>query len=342
MNELRKDPLLNRWVAVMRESKPLDFYLSGTVSKTDQPKDTSKDCIFCVGRESETPQEIFSIKDEGAPNSSKWHTRVIPWPNYVFQIEGDLGRKAVGMYDRMNGLGANEIIIETPSHNVEPEDTGIRQMAYVLKTYRQRYIDLERDFRLRYTIIYKDHSKSISGINGHAHSKIVSPPVIPKGIKDELDGAKQFYYYKERCIFCDMLTEELAVGKRVVMETRDFAAFIPYAPRTPFECWILPKRHDCAYQNISDSEIDDLALILGSVIKKIKKALKNIPCGYVIHNAPNRMPRKDYWHTIGEDFHWHIEIVPKLRSETGFEVDSDFYVLQTSPEDAAKFIQEVR
>jgi UDPglucose--hexose-1-phosphate uridylyltransferase len=341
MNELRKDPLLNRWVAVMKDSKTLDFYLSETWSKIETVKDTEKDCMLCLSMASETPKEIFSIRDETSTAPLRWHTKVIPWPNYVFQIEGDLGRKAVGMYDSMNSLGANEIIIEHPLHNIQPEEAGIKQMGYVLKTYKYRYMDLERDFRLRYTIIYKDCNNS-SGIGGHAHSKVISPPVIPKGIKDELDGARQFYYYKERCIFCDMLTEELALGKRVIMETRDFTAFIPYAPRMPFECWILPKRHDCAYQSITDSEIDDLALILSSVIKKFKKAFKGIPCGYVIHNAPNRMPRKDYWHTIGEDFHWHIEVMPRLKAETGFEVSSDFYVLHTSPEDAAKFIQEVR
>lgn len=341
MNELRKDPLLNRWVAVMKDSKPLDYYLSTVSNKGKAKRENS--CALCAGREKETPQAIFTLGNGETPlGQIGWKTRVIPWLNYVFQIEGDLGRRAVGMYDRMNSVGANEIIIESPKHNEYPEDMGLQQMRYVLKTYRHRLVDLEKDHRLRYTFICKDTSVASQGTEAHAHSKVLCPPVIPKGIKDELDGAKEFFYYKERCIFCDMLSEELNVGRRIVMESKDFVAFVPYAPKTPFECWIVPKRHECVYQNISDYEIEDLAMTLGTVLRKIRKAFVNAPYYYVIHSAPNRIPRKDYWHTIGEDYHWHIEIVPKIKEPTGFEIESDFYVLHTSPEDAAKIIQEVR
>lgn len=343
MNELRKDPILNRWVAVMKESKPLEFYHSLIPCKADEKQSKVTSCPLCAGRESETPQEIFALRDNGStPNTPGWKTRVIPWIGYVFQIEGELGRKAVGMYDRMNCVGANEIVIETPNHNEHPEEAGLKQMADVIKTYKARLIDLEKDHRLRYSFVYKDYDYHSSEFIGHAHSKIICPPIIPKGIKDELEGARQFYYYKERCIFCDIITEELNSGKRVLMETRDFVAFIPYAPKVPFESWILPKRHDCAFENITDQEIEDLSLILSTVIKKIKTAFPNTSYYYVFHSAPNRMPRKDYWHTIGEDYHWHIEIVPKVKIMAGFEVESDFYILHTSPEDAAKILKEVR
>ncbi|MCX8070749.1 MAG: galactose-1-phosphate uridylyltransferase [Thermodesulfovibrionales bacterium] len=342
MNELRKDPLLNRWVALFKDSKPVSFYIGKNDYKCN-PTHKEGSCPLCLGREDETPKAIVTFYDEGQPqNERMWKTRVIPWTNFVFQVEGELGRKGIGMYDRMNGIGANEIIIETPNHNEQPEDQGPKQMTYVLKTYKNRLIDLEQDPRLRYTFIYKEQSYSLTESLNHAHSKVIAPPIIPKAIKDELDGARQFYYYKERCIFCDIIHEELNIGKRILMETRDFVAFIPYAPRCAFECWIVPKRHECAYQNITDSEIDDLSLVLTTILKKLKKLLDNPPYYYVIHSAPNRIPRKDYWHTIGEDFHWHIEIIPKVRHITGFEIETDFYVLHTSPEDAAKFYEEVR
>ncbi|MCX8026241.1 MAG: HIT domain-containing protein [Thermodesulfovibrionales bacterium] len=344
MNELRKDPLLNRWVAVLGDSKPVDYYLSliNTCKPTNDGQKVQS-CKLCLGRENETPPEIFAYREDGShtSNSPNWITRVIPQLDYVFRIEGDLGRKGFGMYDKMNSIGANEIIIESPIHNRPPEDIGLKQMSYVLKTYKNRLIELERDPRLRYTFVFKD-TATHQDYDGHPHSKVLSPPVIPKGIKDELDGAKNYFYYKERCIFCDIIQEELGFSKRIIMETADFVAFIPYAPKNPFEIWIIPKRHDCAYQSITDNEIDDLSLVLTTILKKIRKALNEPSYYYVIHNAPNRMPRKDYWHTIGEDFHWHIEIIPTMDKMSCFEAQNDFYILYTSPEDAAKIIKEVR
>lgn len=343
MNELRKDPLLNRWVAVLNDSKHLDFYVSKEPCQAQNNNEIVETCVLCRGREKETPHEIFAYREneDKTANAANWDTRVIPQLDYVFQIEGDLGRKGFGMYDKMNSIGANEIIIESPYHSQTPEDIGPKQMSLVLKTYKNRLIELERDPRLRYTFIFKDSGK-YRDYQGHPHSNVLSPPVIPKGIKDELDGAKNYYYYKERCIFCDIILEELNFSKRLIMESGDFVSFIPYAPKNPFEIWIIPKRHDCAYQNITDSEIDDLSMIFTTILKKIRKALQGSSFYYVFHNAPNRMPRKDYWHTIGDDFHWHIEIIPNVQKMSCFEAQTEFYVLYTSPEDAAKIIKEVR
>lgn len=329
LNELRKDPLLGRWVAVLSESKaPSDYNLN-----FDKSSETT--CILCPGRESETPSEITSLRD-----GSRWWTRVIPKFKPVFQIEGDLGRKGVGMYDKMNSVGANEIIIESPEHDRQPEDIGHDQTLRVVRTYRQRISDLEKDARLRYILIFKNFGKGAGAAYSHPYSEVVGTPIIPKRMKEELDGAKQYYAYKERCIFCDMMHEEMRFGDRVIHESRDFIAFSIFAPKFPFEFWIVPKKHACAFQDISDSELEDLSAMLLTMLKKLRKTLKDPPFNYVIHTAPNRIPRRDHWHTLGEDFHWHIEVMPRLFRTSGFEWGSGFYVLTTSPEDAAKYLKE--
>jgi UDPglucose--hexose-1-phosphate uridylyltransferase len=329
INELRKDPLLGRWVAVLSDSKPPSEY--------NHPPENSGEtsCILCPGHESETPLEIAAIRD-----GNKWWTRVIPEFKPVFQIEGDLGRKGVGMYDKMNSIGANEIIIESPEHNKPPEDIGIEQVLRVIRMYRGRVADLERDPRLRYILIFKNYGKGAGAAYTHPYSEVVATPIIPKRMKEELDGAKQYYSYKERCIFCDMMREEMRLGDRVVFETKDFIAFSIFAPKFPFEFWIVPKRHVCAFQDISDSEMEDLSVMLSTMVKKMRKVLKDPPYNYVVHTAPNRIPRRDHWHTLGEDFHWHIEAAPRLFTSSGFEWGSGFYVLTTSPEDAAKYLRE--
>lgn len=340
MHELRKDPISNRWIAVLKDSKPPSYYLDRIEHIVNDADDNN--CILCQGKEDKTPQEIFAIREVGTPtNAPNWQIRVVPRINPIFQIEGDLGRRGVGMYDKMNSIGANEIIIESPKHDINPEDMGIPQMIKVVTTYKHRLYELEKDPRLRYTLIYKDCGKTAGELHYHPHSQVIATPVIPKGIKEELDGAKAYYYYKERCIFCDIMNEELRSGDRIIMKTKHFITFTPFAPKFPFEYWIVPQRHNCAFQETSDEELEDLSLILMTTIKKMKVLFKNPPYNYVLHTAPNRMPRKDHWHTLGEDFHWHMEVIPHLVTKSAFEWDSEFYILTTSPEDAAKYLKEV-
>jgi UDPglucose--hexose-1-phosphate uridylyltransferase len=337
MHELRKDILLGRWVAVLSESRtPSDYKL------TSNNKNDEGSCILCPGRENETPPEITSIRNPGTyPNSPGWWVRALPSFKPVFQIEGDLGRRGVGIYDKMNSIGANEILIESPEHNIRPEDMGLEQMIKVITLYRDRIADLEKDSRLRYILIYKNSGKDAGEIFSHPVSYLMATPVIPKMLKDELDNAKQYYSYKERCIFCDIISEELRVGERIIFETRNFIAFCPYAAQFPFESWIIPKRHYCAFHEITYEEIEDLGLMLMTILKKLRKIFNNVPYNYFIHTAPNMVPRKNHWHTLGEDFHWHLEIIPRLTKTSGFEWGSGFYILPTSPENAAKYLREV-
>ncbi|MHB8882261.1 MAG: galactose-1-phosphate uridylyltransferase [Thermodesulfovibrionales bacterium] len=336
LNELRKDPLLGRWVAVLGRSKAPAEYLLPPHEKPE----TS--CILCQGREAEAPGEIMSLRAPGSDAAGrKWSTRVIPNFAPIFQVEGDLGRRGDGMYDKMNSIGANEIIIESPEHNSSPEDMGLDQMTRVITTYRERMSDLEKDPRLRYTLIYKNAGRDAGAVFSHPISHLASTPVIPKRVKEELDGAKQYFAYKERCLFCDLIREELRVGSRVILETRHFVAFCPYASKFPFEIWILPKQHQCAFQDIRPEETEDMALMLSSVLKKLKTLFTGLSFNYFIHSAPNRVPRKDHWHTLGEDFHWHLEIMPRFLKTSGFEWGSGFYILPTSPEDASKYLREV-
>lgn len=329
MYELRKDPLLGTWVAVTSES------FSPSQYDIHPEKQEGTSCMLCSGREKETPGEIASLRD-----GNRWLCRVIPNVRPVLRVEGDLGRKGMGMYDKMNGIGANEIIVESPEHNRRPEDIGAEHLEKIITLYRDRMADLEKDERLRYILIFKNSGRESGAFYEHPHSEILGTPIIPKRIKEELDGAKEYYAYKERCIFCDIMREEMRVGDRVIYETQDFISFIPFAPNFPFEFCIMPKRHSCAFQNIVSSEIEDLSLMLMTMLRKMRRVLRDTAYNYVIHTAPNRIPRRNHWHTLGDDYHWHLEVLPRLLKTSGFELGSDFYVLTTSPEDAAKYLRE--
>lgn len=333
MHELRKDILLGRWVEVLSESlAPSDYVLS------ENGNESEESCVFCPGREHELPYEIASIRK---PGGQSWWVRAIPSLRPMFQIEGDLGRRGIGIYDRMNNIGANEILIESPEHNTRPEDIGFDQMVRVIRLYRDRTADLERDSRLRYILIYKDSGRNAGALLSHPLSYLMATPVIPKTVKDELDNAKQYFAYKERCVFCDIINEELRVGDRVVLESRHYVVFCPYAAQFPFEMWIIPKKHSCAFHEVNSEEIEDLGHILMTVLKKLRKIFRDPPFNYFIHTAPNMVPRRNHWHTLGEDYHWHLEIMPRLKTTSGFEWGAGFYILPTSPENAAKYLREV-
>ncbi|RMG74671.1 MAG: galactose-1-phosphate uridylyltransferase [Nitrospirae bacterium] len=329
MNELRRDPLLGRWVVVYKQSHSPEDY----VSPKEVPLKGS--CLLCA--QSETATEVLSYKDE----QGKPLVRVIRTEGSIFSYDIQLERRGVGMYDMMNSFGVSEVVLETPEHGVAPEDLGAEQMERVIDAYYRRTLELEKDERIRYVMIHKNCGALSGDLCGHSHSFITATPIIPKRIKEELDGAKGYFGYKERCIFCDIMREEKRFNRRIVKETEHFFAFCPFATRFPFEIWIMPKRHSCFFKEITDEERSDLAVIMTDVIGRLRKVLKNPPYNFVFHSAPSKIPKRAKWHTLGEDFHWHIEIMPRVRRLTGFELGSGMYTLTTSPEDAAKFLKEV-
>ncbi len=328
MNELRREPLLGRWVAVLRESmRPEEYRFAVETRATGR-------CDLC---EEEHGEEVFTSRDD----SGRWLVKVVSSRDPIFSTEGDLARKGVGMYDRMNTFGANEIVIESPDHDHQAEEMGPAQMLRVLDAFINRTVELEKDARIRYIFINKNYGILSGDPYGHPHSLITAVPVIPKRVKDELDGARLYYDYKERCIFCDIMREEERMQDRVVMDSPCFLVFCPYATRFPFEFWILPKQHRCSFREIGDEERRDLSKVLTVMLRKLRRLLNDPPYSYVIHTAPSRIPRRNQWHTLSEDFHWHIEVMPRIRRLSGFELGSGMYTLSTSPEDAAKYLKEV-
>lgn len=330
MNELRREPLLGRWVAVLGYSmRPEEYSLP-----IESPSGGL--CFLCPDGEGQKG-EVYSSGDE----SGNWGVKVVAASMGIFTLEGELGRQGVGMYDRMNSIGVNEIVIESPIHNTPPEDRGAEQMGRVLDAYLTRINELEKDHRIRYIMMHKNCGVHSGDTCGHPHSLITATPVIPKRVKDELDGARQYYEYKERCIFCDIMREELRFKERVVVESDYFLVFAPYAARFPFEFWVIPKAHNCSFKDITGDEKRDLSVILCRMTRRLRRLLNNPPYNHVLHTAPIRIPRRNHWHTLGEDFHWHMEFMPRVRRLTGFELGSGMYTLSTSPEDAAKYLKEV-
>jgi len=339
MPELRKDPIIGRWgiIATERARRPDQF--SGQASEAPP----EKPCPFCEGQEGHTPPEIYAVRPRhSAPNTPGWELRVVPSIAPFLRIEGELGRRGRGVYDLMNGIGAHEIIIETNAHIANMADLSDEQVARVISCYIDRITDLEKDERFKYVLVFKNYGWAAGGGRlKHSRSQLIATPINPKRVKEELVGAKFYYDYHERCVFCDLIKQEIESKERVILDIDGFIAVTPFAARSPFEVWILPKKHSCDFTSLDPNARLQLGCILKRVLAKLRKGLNDPPYNYVLHTAPFQRKKIGYWKTIGQDYHWHIEIMPRLTRVAGFEWGTGFYICPLPPEDAAKFLREV-
>lgn len=340
MPELRHDPIQKRWVIIATErgGRPDDFQ-----REESRPEDVF--CPFCEGNESKTPPEITAIRNGTGPNQSGWDVRVVPNKFPALKIEGGLDRKGLGAYDWMNGVGAHEVIIETPKHALDLADMPLNQIEKVLRIYRERLVDLLRDPRFKYVLIFKNHGSRAGASLSHSHTQIIATPVTPLTLREELDSARDHYLAKERCLFCDLINQELESRQRIVIADEQFIALAPFASRFPFEIFIAPRHHHHSFAEAGDEMLRRLAMVLKETMLRVKKCLKDPPYNFLIHTIPNtkRKPRRSsYWETIDVDFHWHIELIPRLTRVAGFEWGTGFYINPTSPEDAAKYLRETQ
>lgn len=330
MPELRKDPITNRWVIIStdRAKRPTDFVRESVEIRG------KGFCPFCYGNEGKTPPELLAYGRNGSgENSPGWTVRVVPNKFPALGIEGELDRSGDGLFDRMNGVGAHEVIIETPDHNATLARLGEGAIQGVLEAFRDRVLDLKNDKRFRYILIFKNHGEAAGASLEHTHSQLIALPIVPKRVREEVDNARKYYEDKERCIFCDMIRQEREEGARVIVETPEFICLAPYAPRFPFEMWIMPKQHSSSIENNQSPMFGALARAMKDSLMRLETVLDNPAYNLMIHTSP-----------LGEEsnphYHWHIEVMPKLTKVAGFEWGSGFYICPTPPEESARFLRE--
>lgn len=332
MSELRKDPITGRWVVISTEPRKRrsDFHL--------EPVEVSADagCPYCEGHEAMTPHELLAYgRQGGGPNTPGWTLRVVPNRVPALRVEGTLDRQGDGMFDRMNGIGAHEVVIETPRHDETLATLPESAVEQAFWACRERVLDLQRDQRLRAMVVFKNHGRAAGAVLDHSHLQIIALPIVPREVRDEVEGARAHFQAKERCVFCDVLRQELADRRRVIAENADMVAVAPYAPRFPFETSILPRRHESRFEQAPRSEYASLARMVGDVLRRMYKALESPPYNLLVHSAP-------VGEGMGDFYHWHVEIIPQLTKVAGFERATGLFLNPTAPEEAAQVLRDVR
>ena len=328
MPELRKDLITGRWVIISsgRWNRPTS-YGKPIVQRT------GTFCPFDEGNEKHTPPEILAYRNGGEANGPGWSLRVVPNKYPALQIEGDLMREGEGMFDKMNGIGAHEVVVESPDHTMTLSQIPLENLTNVFSAFRERVLDLKKDKRFRYIVIFKNQGEPAGATLEHSHSQIIALPIVPKLATEELNGAKAYSTYKDRCVYCDIIAQEKDEKRRLIAEDDDFIAISPFAPRFAFETWILPKRHSARFEDAEKPQLEAVSRMLQIILQKMDRALEVPPYNLVIHSSPLYENTSDY-------YHWHIELMPKLTKVAGFEWGTGFYINPTSPEEAAQYLRE--
>ena len=340
MPELRHDPVVGYWtiMATERGWRPIEI-------KRKKVSD-ERPCPFCESKESNTPLEIFAFRKPGsAPNGPGWEVRSIMSKFPILAGEkASTDRSGQGIYDLMDGIGHHEVVVETPVHRVDLDELPVGSIEKVVRTYLNRFRALETDERFQYALLFKNHglvSGSARDVIRHARSQIIAMPITPKRVKEELQSAQNYFERRERCIYCDILRQEKDDGSRQVVENNSFFAFCPFASRSPFELWILPKLHGADFGRMEDAAVPDFAQILKKCLSRLRELLDDPPFNFIMHTAPFRHKQKAaYWKTIEEDTHWYLQISPRLTQSAGFEWGTGIHINPTPPEEAAALLRE--
>ena len=331
MPELRRDPVTGTWVVLSPERKMRpQFYL-----EAGENARTPGNCPFCEGNESMTPPEIYALRDKGSqPDQPGWQLRVVPNKYPALRVEGQLNKQGEGLYDKMNGIGAHEVVIETNSHTKGMDELEVERVGDIFLTFKRRILDLKKDIRFKYIQVFKNHARTAGATIPHPHSQVVALPIVPVRTKEMLASARDHFFARDRCLFCDIIHHEEEYEKRVLMENSDYIVTAPYAPRFPFELTIYPKNHAVSFEDTGGPVIRSLASIFKDTMVKINKVLERPAYNLMLHNAPF-----DCEGDCKHYFHWHLELVPLINGTGGFELGTYSYINPVAPEEAIEILK---
>lgn len=325
MPEFRRDPITRRWtiIATDRALRPKDFQVEA------EAPPAAKHCPFCAGNEHLTPPAIATLGPADA-----WKARVVPNKFPALRIEGALNSRPEGVFDYMNGVGAHEVIIESPEHSFCLHALPQAHLVDVLELYRDRMADLQKDPRFKFSLLFRNHGAAAGASIAHGHAQLIALPIVPQQVSEQLDGAERYWAFRNRNAFEDLVRQELEDGRRLVHTNDDFVVVAPYASRMPFELWIVPRFHTTRYEALEAHHFESLAQSLSQALGRLDRGLGRPAYNFIIHSAPYAL--KDVpW------YRWHIQIRPRLTQVAGFEWGTGLHINPTAPEEAAEFLRGV-
>ncbi len=329
MSELRYNVICHEWVVIASEraKRPQEF--SSKQPWSHGGEEYSSTCPFCPGND--RPDEVITLS---MPAEGLWQTRVVLNKYPALSPNGHYGSMDVGFQRSVGGFGTHEVIVENRHHGKTMATMSKEELQLILETYRFRYRKLRMDNRLRSIVIFKNHGPEAGTSLIHPHSQIVATPIVPNRTRSRLEESARFFDATGQCLFCRTVDEELADGRRILIENEHFVAFVPYAALSPFHIWIFPKRHEASFGDVELSELPSLAQTLRDVMRRIDLGLGDPSFNLTILSIPLNARDKSA-------FHWYVSIVPRVSKIAGFELGCGMHINPAIPEESAKFLQSV-
>lgn len=321
MPEIRKDPIIDRWaiIAAERAGRP------GARPAAGVPLPVGPiPCPFDAGNEALTPPESFADRgDDGV----RWQVRVVPNKFPALTPDARSNILAHDFFTAVPAHGAHEVIIESPDHTRQLATLSPDAMQRVLRTFQQRIRHHSADPAIRYVALYKNHGTRGGATLPHTHSQLLALPIVPRLVAEEVAAAARYHGHTGRCVYCDLVAGESAGRSRVVAEHRDALVVCAYAPRSPYEMWILPKAHAGAFEAATPAVLQAVGELLQDALRRMNTVLADPAYNLTLHTAPRGTAAKHY--------HWHIELLPCSTHHAGLEIGSECYINIIAPETAA-------
>ncbi len=327
--ELRKDPITRSWV----------------ITGDDVPETVPRpqaECRLCP----DSQNQIQVVSSVPGIDGSAWAARSVVHPTPLYRIEGEPSRRGDGLYDRMRSVGAHEVLIENPRHDRYLWKASDREIEQFLLLAAQRIQDLKRDSRFKYVSIFKNHGDTAGQEFDHPNSQLTATTFVPRRVLYELRAGRDYYEKKERCVFCDILQQEQQQNLRVLEIRGDYIAVCPYAPRVPYETWLMSRTHDAAFERSALGKpgvMSDFGALLRRTLQRIRTVTEDFHL--VLHTSPNSLHQSEslgYWKTIDEDYHWHVEIMPILASKNKSYTFKEVYYSPLTSETAVLRLREAK
>ncbi len=319
MSQLRKDPFGPGWVII----SPERGLASSDFGSTRSNKDISP---LSPGNETLVGKELRTVYG----SNGQWRIRVIEHAASLlsskpFQMSGS------SLFLSATNSGHQEIIVEHPSATMLLENMPLDHVVEVFKVYRDRMDYLAKKPDIAHVQLTRNVGKIAGALYDHPHAQLLAIPVQNRWTEEELGACESYYNQHQSCLFCDVLNDELLHKERIISQNQHFVAVAPYASKNPFETWIFPKQHASSFTEIASNLLPALADLLQSVLRAMNTALNYPPYNLMLHTLPKQGDKQ---------YHWHIELLPRLTRQAGFDWSSGFYVNPTPPEDAARFLKQ--
>jgi UDPglucose--hexose-1-phosphate uridylyltransferase len=268
------------------------------------------------------------------PNNENWKIAVVPnkYPALTEKTKGEHSKLFKrGIYPIRTAVGAHWLLL-TRDHNKHFADLSAREAAQVFEVFREAHEMETKDKSVKYVTSFYNYGPGAGASIWHPHYQILSLPIVPTHTVHSIRGAREYFQKNKRCVRCDIIKTERRHGARVIAENDHAIALAPYASKKPFEVSVLPKRHWPSFRETPPEVMRDVAMLLQSVLRKMKTHLSDPDLNFFIHDTP--LDNKD-----SKYHHWHIEVLPRVSTDAGFEFSTGIIINIIDPDAAAAILR---